>query len=311
MKPEYRIRNWSEYNAGLKQRGSLTFWLEESVLEQWVVEELSGKPGASVLYSDLAIQTMATLKAVYRLAVRQCQGFVESIFELMGIDLPVPDHSTLSRRVGQLSIELPVVPKEGDRHVVVDSTGVKVYGEGEWKTRQHGVSKRRTWRKLHVGVDEATGEILAAVVTSNDYHDGEVLNDVLAAIDEPIRQVSTDGAYDHRHCYDEIDAKGAKAVIPPRKDAKIWQHGNRKAKPHPRDENLRSIRKQGRKRWKRDSGYHRRSIAETTMFRFKTIFGGNLSARQLDNQAVELFIKCVALNRMIQIAKPDSYKVEA
>jgi hypothetical protein len=311
MKPEYRIRNWSEYNAGLKQRGSLTFWLEESVLEQWVVEELSGKPGASVLYSDLAIQTMATLKAVYRLAVRQCQGFVESIFELMGIDLPVPDHSTLSRRVGQLSIELPVVPKEGDRHVVVDSTGVKVYGEGEWKTRQHGVSKRRTWRKLHVGVDEATGEILAAVVTSNDYHDGEVLNDVLAAIDEPIRQVSTDGAYDHRHCYDEIDAKGAKAVIPPRKDAKIWQHGNRKAKPHPRDENLRSIRKQGRKRWKRDSGYHRRSIAETTMFRFKTIFGGNLSARQLDNQAVELFIKCVALNRMIQIAKPDSYQVEA
>ena len=311
MKPQYRIRNWSEYNAGLKARGSLTFWIEESVLEQWVVEELSGKPGASVLYSDLAIQTMATVKAVYRLAGRQCQGFLESIFELMAIELPVPDHSTLSRRLGQLSIELPVVPKEGARHVVVDSTGVKVYGEGEWKTRQHGVSKRRTWRKLHLGVDESTGEILAAVVTTNDYHDGEVLNDVLEAIDEPIGQVSTDGAYDHRHCYDEIDAKGAKAVIPPRKDAKIWQHGNRKAKPHPRDENLRSIRKQGRKRWKQESGYHRRSMAETTMFRFKTIFGGNLSARQFDNQAVELFIKCVALNRMIGIAKPDSYKVEA
>ncbi len=254
---------------------------------------------------------MATVKAVYRWAGRQCQGFLESIFELMGIDLPVPDHSTLSRRLGQLSIALPVVPKEGSRHLVVDSTGVKVYGEGEWKTRQHGISKRRTWRKLHLGVDEATGEILAAVVTTHDYHDGEVLNDVLEAIDEPIRQVSTDGAYDHRHCYDEIDAKGAKAVIPPRKDAKIWQHGNRKAKPHPRDENLRSIRKQGRKRWKRDAGYHRRSIAETTMFRFKTIFGGNLSARQFDNQAVELFIRCAALNRMIQIAKPDSYKVEA
>lgn len=311
MKPQYRIRNWSEYNAGLKARGSLTFWIEESVLGQWVVEELSGKPGASVLYSDLAIQTMATVKAVYRLAGRQCQGVLESIFEVMGIELPVPDHSTLSRRLGQLSIELPVVPKEGARHGVVDSTGVKVYGEGEWKTRQHGVSKRRTWRKLHLGVDEATGEILAAVVTTNDYHDGEVLKDVLEAIDEPIGQVSADGAYDHRQCYDEIETQGAKAVIPPRKDAKIWQHGNRKAKPHPRDENLRSIRKQGRKRWKRDSGYHRRSIAETTMFRFKTIFGGNLSARQFDNQAVELFIKCVALNRMIQIAKPDSYKVEA
>jgi hypothetical protein len=311
MKPQYRIRNWSEYNVGLKQRGSLTLWVEESVLEAWIVDDLSGKPGASILYSDLTILTMATVKAVYRLAGRQCQGFMESIFALMDIDLPVPDHSTLSRRLGQLSVELPVVPKEGARHIVVDSTGVKVYGEGEWKTRQHGVSKRRTWRKLHLGVDEATGEILAAVVTTNDFHDGEVLNDVLQAIEDPMEQVSTDGAYDHRHCYDEIAAQGAKAVIPPRKDAKIWQHGNRKGAPHPRDENLRSIRKSGRKRWKRDSGYHRRSIAETTMFRLKTIFGGNLSARQFDNQAVELFIKCAALNRMIQIAKPDSYEVKA
>jgi hypothetical protein len=232
--------------------------------------------------------TMATLKAVYGLAGRQCQGFVESIFELMKLELPVADHSTLSRRLGQLSVELPVVPKEGDRHVVVDS----------WKTRQHGISKRRTWRKLHLGVDEETGEILAAVVTTNDFHDGEVLND-------------TDGAYDHRHCYDEIEAKGAKAVIPPRKDAKIWQHGNCKSKSHQRDENLRYIRKLGRKRWKQDSGYHRRSIAETTMFRLKTIFAGNLSARKFDNQAVELLIKCAALNRMIQVAKPDSYEVEA
>jgi Transposase DDE domain len=311
MKPQYRIRNWSEYNAGLKQRGSLTFWVDESVLEQWIVPNLSGKPGASLLYSDLAILTMATVKAIYRLAGRQCQGFLESIFALMGIELSVPDHSTLSRRVGKLQVVLPVLPKGGARHVVVDSTGVKVYGEGEWKTRQHGISKRRTWRKLHLGVDEATGEILAAVVTTNDFHDGEVLNDVLEAIEDPVEQVSTDGAYDHRHCYDEIEAKGAKAVIPPRKDAKIWQHGNRQGKPHPRDENLRSIRKHGRKRWKQDSGYHRRSIAETTMFRFKTIFGGNLSARKFDNQAVELFIKCAALNRMIQIAKPDSYKVEA
>ena len=311
MKSQYRIRNWSEYNAGLKQRGSLTFWIDPSVLEQWVVEELSGKPGASVLYSDLAIQTMATVKAIYRLAGRQCQGFLESIFELMGIDLPVPNHSTLSRRVGKLSMDLPVMPKQGARHVVVDSTGVKVYGEGEWKTRQHGVSKRRTWRKLHLGVDEATGEIVAMVVTTNDVADGEVLEDILAQVEHEIDQVSTDGAYDHCHCYDEIDARGGKAVIPPRKNAKIWQHGNCKGTPHPRDENLRYIRKHGRQRWKRDSGYHRRSIAETTMFRLKTIFGGKLSARNFDHQAVELFIKCVALNRMIQIVKPDSYKVEA
>jgi hypothetical protein len=309
MKPQYRIRNWSEYNAGLKQRGSLTFWVEESVLAQWVIEDLSGKPGASIFYSDLAIQTMATVKAVYRLAGRQCQGFLESIFELMAVELPVPDHSTLSRRIGKLSIDLPVMPKQGARHIVVDSTGVKVYGEGEWKTRQHGISKRRTWRKLHLGVDEATGEIVAAVVTTHAIHDGEVLNEVLDSIEGEIEQVSTDGAYDHRNCYDQIQQRGAKPVIPPRKDAKIWQHGNCKATPHPRDENLRYIRKHGRKKWKRDSNYHRRSLAETTMFRFKTIFGGSLSARKFDNQAVELFIKCAALNRMIQLSKPDSFVV--
>jgi Transposase DDE domain len=135
MKAQYRIRYWYEYNAGLKQRGSLTFWLDESVLEGWIVAELSGKRGASVVYSDLAIMTMATVKAVYRFAGRQCQGFLESIFELMSINLLVPEHSTLSRRLSQLKIALPVVPKEGARHVVVDSTGVKVHGEGEWKTR--------------------------------------------------------------------------------------------------------------------------------------------------------------------------------
>lgn len=306
----YRIRNWSDYNAALKQRGSLTFWIEESVLEQWVVEELSGKRGASIFYSDLAITTMASLKAIYRLPGRQCQGFMESIFELMGIDLPVPEHSTLSRRVGQLSMAMPVMPTESARHVVIDSTGIKVYGEGEWKTRQHGVSKRRTWRKLHVGVDEATGEILMAVVSTNDISDGSVLPDILDGIEDELEQVSADGAYDQRQCYDAIGKRQAKAVIPPRKGAKIWQHGNCKAQRHLRDENLRCIRKRGRKAWKQQSDYHRRSLAETTMFRFKTIFGSTLSSRCFDNQAAELFIKCVALNRMIQGGKPDSYQVE-
>jgi hypothetical protein len=311
MRYQYRIRNWSEYSAGLKQRGSLTFWIDESVLETWIVEDLSGNPGASVFYHDLAITTMATLKAVYRLAGRQCQGFMESIFALMAIELPVPEHSTLSRRLGQLSIQLPVIPKQGARHVVVDSTGVKVYGEGEWKTRQHGISKRRTWRKLHLGVDEATGEILGATVTTNNVADGQVLPELLDQIDDEIEQVSGDGAYDQKQCYDAIQARKAKATIPPRRGAKIWHHGNRKAERHNRDENLRRVRKVGRKAWKQESNYHRRSLAETTMFRLKTIFGGSVCSRKFDNQAVELFIKCAALNSMIQIAKPDTYRVEA
>lgn len=199
----------------------------------------------------------------------------------------------------------------GARHVVVDSTGVKVYGEGEWKTHQHGISKRRTWHKLHLGVDEETGEILAVVVSTNDISDGEVLPDLVNAIEDEIEQVSADGAYDQRQCYDAIRGRNAKAAIPPRKGAKIWQHGNSKTQRHNRDENLRRIRRVGRKAWKRESNYHRRSLSETTMFRFKTIFGGNLSSRKFDNQAVELFIECAALNRMIQIAKPNSYEVKA
>ncbi len=209
-----------------------------------------------------------------------------------------------------MSVELPIVPKEKAVHVVVDSTGVKVYGEGEWKVRTHGSAKRRTWRKLHLGVDEGTGEILAAVVTTNDVADCEVLTDLLEQIEHPIDQLSGDGGYDTFDCYDAIASRGAKATIPPRSNAKIQQHGNCKAPPHPRDENLRACRQVGRKQWKQESGYHRRSLSETAMFRLKIIFGGKLRRRFFDNQAVELFLQCAALNRMIQLGKPDSYKLE-
>ena len=306
----YRIRNWSEYNAGLKQRGSLSFWLSEEVTTGWLEPNLTGCRGASPTYRDLAIATFETLKSVYGLAGRQTEGFIRSLFEVMGVALPVPEHSTVSRRKGKLSITLPVVPPSGAVHLVVDSTGIKVYGEGEWKTRQHGVSKRRTWRKLHLGVDESTGEILAAVVTPNNVHDSEVLPDLLEATDADIEQVSADGAYDKRRCYDALMERGTEAGIPPQKNAKIWQHGNCKAPPHPRDENLRAIRKRGRQAWKRQSNYHRRSIAETTMFRLKAIFGGKVRSRTFDNQATELLFQCAALNRMIQVAKPDTVWVE-
>lgn len=307
----YRIRNWSEYNAGLKTRGSITFWLDESAIEAWLVPIERGKRGASTTYSDVAIATFETLKVIYGLAGRQTEGFITSLFGLMGLALAVPDPSTVSRRKGQLTITLPVITKQGPIHMLVNGTGIKVYGQGEWKTRQHGVSKRRTWRKLHLSVDEATGEILSAVVTTNDVHDGEVFETLLNGVDADIEQVSADGAYDQSHCYDAITERGATAAIPPRKNAKIWQHGNCKGAPHPRDENLRAIRKQDRKAWKKHSNYHRRFLAETTMFRLKTIFGGQVRARTFDNQATELLLKCAALNRMIQIAKPDTVWVEA
>jgi IS5 family transposase len=309
-KPSYRIRNWSAYDTALKQRGSLTFWLDEAVIAGWLNEQKSGRRGASKHYSDGAIALMATVQALFHLPGRQTEGFLESLFGLMGIDLSVPDHSTLSRRMGKVAVELPVVPSAGGIHVVVDSTGVKVYGEGEWKVRQHGVAKRRTWRKLHVGVNEATGEILAAVASTNNVSDDEAFADIINGIDEAIEQVSGDGAYDKRKCYDAIAARGAKPTIPPRKDAVLWEDDPERGAVHPRNQVLKRIEEVGRQQWKQESGYHRRSLAETTMFRFKTVFGGTLRRRRFANQAVELFLKCAALNRMIQLGQPDSYKVE-
>jgi hypothetical protein len=309
-KPSYRIRNWSEYDAALKQRGSLTFWIDEAVIDGWINAQKSGRRGASKHYSDGAIALMATVQSLFNLAGRQTEGFLESLFGLMGIDLPVPDHSTLSRRMGKVEVEMPVVPTTGAIHVVVDSTGVKVYGEGEWKVRQHGVDKRRTWRKLHVGVNEATGEVLAAVASTNNVSDDETLQDILDGIEQEIEQVSGDGAYDKRKCYGAISGRGAKATIPPRQDAVRWEENSETGERHSRNQALERIEEVGRKQWKQESGYHRRSLAETTMFRFKTIFGGSLRRRRFDNQAVELFLKCAALNRMIQLGKPQSYKVD-
>jgi len=306
VKPTYKIKNWNEYENGLRMRGSLTFWITEDVLENWVVQKKTGKRGASNYYSDTAIATMATVKNLFNLAGRQSEGFLASIFELMAVSLDVPDHTTLSRRLGKLKVDLPVKYSNRPRHIVVDSTGVKVFGEGEWKVRQHGYSKRRTWRKLHLGVDEASGEIVAAIFTTNDVHDSEVLENLLEDIEAPIAQVSGDGAYDSWDNYEIIQKRGAKVAIPPRAGSKIKQHGNCKAKPLMRDENLRQIRAGGRKAWKVESNYHRRSIAETTMFRLKTIFGGTLKSRNIDNQAAELLLQCQLLNRMVHLCKPET-----
>jgi len=303
----YRVRNWSEYNKGQKQRGSLTFWISPDVLANWKVKEKTGKPGATPTYTNQAIVTMVSLKSVFGLPGRALCGFVESIFKLLDVKLGVPDHSTISRRLKRLEVTLPVNPMSGKRHVVIDSTGIKVYGEGEWKTRQHGISKRRTWRKLHLAVDEATGEILSGVVTDNSCHDSEVLGELLYDISDPISQVDADGAYDTAACYDYIEGRGATAGIPPQRNAKIWFHGNRKTPRHPRDENLRKIRLVGRAKWKRLINYHRRSLVETTMFRLKTAFGGKVSSRKMNRQVNELKVQCLVLNRMIQVANPDSY----
>jgi IS5 family transposase len=310
-KRQYRLPNWADYNKALVQRGSLTIWVSEDVLSAWHNTARTGKRGKPAAYADTAILCMATLEEVYRLPLRATQGLTRSVVRLLGVELSVPDYTTLCRRRRALEVGLPRRSKREPLHMVVDSTGIKVYGEGEWKVRQHGHSRRRTWRKLHLGVDEATGEFVAVVVTTNDFKDSQLLPDLLEQVESEVSQVSADGAYDSRNCYDAIREREARAAIPPQKRARIWQHGNTKAERHIRDENLRSIRRTGRAQWKRDSNYHRRSLAETAVFRVKMIFGERVSARSFQGQAAQLLVRCAALNRMTHLGMPDSYALAA
>ena len=306
-KQNYRLRNWKQYNNALVQRGSLTLWFSDDMIADWINQQSSGKRGRSNTYADTAILCMATLQEVYHLRLRSTQGLLLSLMKLMKLDLAVPDYSTLCRRRKTLEVVLPRPGTSEPLHVVVDSTGVKVFGEGEWKVRQHGYTRRRSWRKLHIGVDQATGEIVAAVVSTNNFTDGQVLPDLLDQVDEEIDQVTGDKAYDKRNCYEAIRARKARAAIPPQKGAHIWQHGNSKAERLIRDENLRRIRAIGRKKWKQEVGYHRRSLAETAVFRVKMIFGERVSARGFEGQAAQVLIRCAALNQMTQLGMPDSY----
>jgi hypothetical protein len=310
-KATYRIRNWAEYDTSLRCRGSLTFWVSQELLENWITKEKTGERGASRTYTDAAIETLAVLKYLFGQASRQAEGMLSSTFEMMKVSLPVPDHTTLSRRLARLPVRLPVKATSGARLVVCDSTGVKVYGEGEWKVRQHGVSKRRTWRKLHLCVDEQTLEIVVAGGSTNSVSDGEMLPEMLAEVRDEVCRVSCDGIYDQRKCYKAINGLRARAAILPRRGARIRQHGNSLSERLMRDENLRGVRKSGRKKWKEEVGYHRRSLAETTVFRYKITFGERLDSRKIENQFNEMFIKCAVLNRMVHLGRPQSYKLAA
>lgn len=303
----YRVKNWSEYEKALVQRGSLTFWLSDDLEKVW---RYAGEKqrGSQFDYSEKAIEIMLTIKEVFHLTNRGVEGFVRSLFEMLHIDLSVPDHSTLSKRGKKLQVRL-LKTTHKSLNLVLDSTGLKIYGEGEWKVRKHGYSKHRTWRKLHVGANPDNGEIQAVILTENNVSDAAVVKQMLAQIEQTLLSCAADGAYDKRRVYEALNEHSPEVdiLIPPRKNARIWQHANSQKKRLKRDENLRYIRKHGRRQWKVDSGYHIRSLAETSMFRLKTIFGDTLSARLLETQATQALIRCLALNRLTSLGMPESY----
>jgi len=314
MSPEdtaYKVQNWSDYNAALVRRGSLTVWMSPETVETWEYDGPT-QQGAQPVYSDLAIKTCLQVKIAYSLPLRQTQGFVRSLFDLMGVDLPVPDSSTLSRWQGDLDIDLEAAApcQKEPRHLVIDSTGLKVYGEGEWKQRTHGKQKRRTWRQLHLGVDADTGEIAAMTLTANSAHDSSQVKTLLAQIDgTDLQSVAADGAYDKWKVYEAIAEREATPVIPPQRGAKIKKHGNCAGPPLPRDEAIRYIRRHGRIKWKRRSGYHLRSLAETAVYRFKRLIGRFVEARRPSNEEVEVRLGAKVLNKMTRLGMPETVAV--
>lgn len=263
----------------------------------------SGKNGRPVTYSDAAIQFCLSIKCLFGLPLRQSIGMVESLLELAGLDWSVPDFSTVSRRQKCLQVTIPYRGRTDALHLLVDSTGVKMLGEGEWKTKKHGAEYRRQWRKVHLAIDAQTLEIRAIEVTSNNVGDAPVLPYLLEQITETesIAAVIGDGAYDTKACHAAISARGAAAIIPTRKNAQLWK----KFPPgtHARNETLLATRLLGRSIWKNWSGYHRRSLVETKMRCFK-LLGERIMARDFDRQVAELQIRAALLNRFTQLGTP-------
>src|SRR5207253_4393530 len=254
-KQQDRVTNWSEYDAALRQRGSLTVWFTEEAIAAWRAEPRTTR-GGQPCYSDLAITTALTLRAVFRLALRQTEGLIGSIIRLLGLDLAVPDHSTLSRRAE--SLELPK-PRSGlgcgPVHLLVDSTGLRLCGPGEWLMEKHGTQRRRAWRVLHLATDADTGRIVASVLTGKDADDGSQVGPLLDQVDGPVASFTGDGAYDRDDVYAEVAARhpAAAVVVPPRANAVPSETAG--TAPTQRDRHLRCIAERGRMGWQRASGY--------------------------------------------------------
>jgi hypothetical protein len=313
VKDSYKVRNWKAYNNSLCKRGSLTLFISSMVLQEWGNLIKKKKAVGEQTYPDSIIQCCLLIKLNYRLKLRQSTGFLSSLFLLLGkADLPIPDYSTLCRRQKHLPIAIEDRLQSGENLVVgIDSTGLKVYGEGEWKVRKHGWSKHRTWSKLHICIDLSTQHILSVALTGNDEDDASVGKRMLKGKTNKINSFHGDGAYD-KFEFRQVLGSGIKQIIPPPKNAVIQK--SKKGKPLSdhliqRNQAVEYIQNHGSKKWKIKHGYHKRSLNEVGMFRYKKIFGGELEARKIENQTTEVRMKCFLLNKFTAIGMPDSYKI--
>jgi hypothetical protein len=228
-KPKYRTTNWKEFNEASRARGSLLVWLDKDM--RWH-GGASGKRGRGPKYSEAAIQFCLTMKSLFDLPLRQAMGMTQSLPGLAGLDWQVPDFSTVSRRQKHLAVTIGAHPTTTGLHLLVGSTGIKMLGEGEWKTKKRDADYRRQWRKVHLDIDAATLEIRAIEMTGNGTGDAPMPPSLLDRIgdDAPIASVSGDGACDTKGCHEAIARRDAEAIIPTRRNAKPWKDRSRAPK---------------------------------------------------------------------------------
>ncbi len=306
-KQRHRVTNWAEYDAALRQRGSLTVWFTDAAVAAWRAEPRT-TPGGQPHYSALAILTALTLRAVFRLALRPTEGLIGSILRLLGLELAVPDRTTLSRRAEGLPVPRPR-PASEPVHLLVDSTGLRLCGPGAWLVEKHGTTTRRSWRKLHIGVDAGTGRIAAVALTGDETDDGSQVGPLLDQVTGPVASLTADGAYDPDAGYGAVAERHPEAagVVPPRSSA--VPSAASETEPTQRDQHLRSIAQHGRVGWQEASGYNHRALAEAAISRYKRVIGDALRSRTDRRRTTEVAIAVYALNRMLELGRPESVRI--
>ena len=307
-RPRYRVTNRPEYDAALRRRGSLTVWFTDEAIAAWRAEPRT-TPGGQPHYSTLAITTALTMRAVFGLALRQTEGLIGSVIALLGLALTVPDHSTMSRR--SKTLEMPPLRRSGTGplHLLVDSTGLKLGGAGEWLVEKHGTSRRRSWRKLHIGVDAESGEILAIELTRKEIDDAARSGALLDRITDPIASFTADGAYDQDKVYEGVaeHAPDAAVIVPPRSTA--VPSASAETAPTQRDRHIQEIVERGRMGWQKASGYNLRAKVEAAIGRYKRVIGDALRSRTDETEATEVAIAAAALNRMLEFGRPNYVRI--
>ena len=303
-KAKYKVTNWSEYTEALRRRGDITLWLTDEAITDWHPDKIPGKRGRPQEYSNFAIECCLVLRQVYKLPLRQTQGFLDSLIQLMALNIKAPDYSNISKRSVSLKLQKLICTIKSGSHIIVDSTGLKVFGKDEWHQKKHAVKARRTWRKLHLCVDEKH-HIVACELTDNSVGDTSAIEGLLNQVDD-FDIFMGDGAYDGDPTYKKILDKNPQAtvVIPPRKNAVEESSGYKQRNTH-----TAAIKNLGRMAWQKLVNYGIRAHSELAMLRYKTIIGPKMKARQVPQQKTEANISARVLNSMTQLGMPKSVKV--